>query len=88
MRIGKVHYEKCPICEYEIEHCQCIFGGPAHPDTHIRQEIVQDHLEMLSPKQIGHLVALERYWQISYADEKYKSEFEKFKKFVEEQDEG
>lgn len=82
MRIGNVHHEKCPICEYELHQCQCIFGGSAHPDKHIRQQIVKDHLEMLSPKQVGHLISLEGWWQTSYGDEEYAKEFERFKEFV------
>ena len=82
MRNGKVHTEKCPICEYEIQHCQCIFSGSAHPDKEIRKRIVKDHLELLSPKQIGHLIALENYWQTCYGDPEYAEEYERFKKFV------
>jgi hypothetical protein len=83
MRTGKVHREKCPICEYELSGCQCIFSGPAHPDRAIRTRIVKDHLDMLSTKQIGHLVALEKWWSTSYGDKEYAKEFERFKKFVE-----
>lgn len=83
MRTGNVHHELCPICEYELSECQCIFYGSAHPDRNIRIGIVKDHLEMLSPKQIGHLVALEEWWSTSYGDEEYAREFERFKKFVE-----
>ncbi len=83
MRTGNVHHEYCPICEYELSECQCIFYGSAHPDRNIRARIVKDHLEMLSPKQIGHLVALEEWWSTSYGDEEYAKEFERFKKFVE-----
>lgn len=86
MRIGKVYNEKCPICEYELHECQCIFGGNAHPDRSTRIRIVKDHLEMLSPKQVGHLITLEEWWNTSYGDKKYSDEYEKFKKFIEEQD--
>lgn len=87
MRIGKVHHECCPICEYEIQHCQCIFAGNAHPDRNRRIRIVKDHLEMLSPKQVGHLIALEDWWQTSYGDEEDAKEFERFKTFIERLDE-
>lgn len=87
MRNGNVHRECCPICEYEIQHCQCIFYGSAHPDREIRKRIVKDHLELLSPKQIGHLVALEDWWQTSYGDPEYAKEYERFKKFAEVTDE-
>lgn len=86
MRVGKVHGEKCPICEYDITHCQCIFAGSAHPDRNRRQRIVKDHLELLSPKQIGHLVALESYWDTSYGDPEDKKEFEKLKEFLKAED--
>lgn len=83
MRNGKVHHECCPICEYEIQHCQCIFGGSAHPNRDRRIQIVKEHLEMLSPKQVGHLISLEAFWNTSYADEEYAKEFDKFKAFIE-----
>jgi len=82
MRLGNIHHEYCPICEHEIQHCQCIFAGSAHPDRSIRQRIVKDHLELLSPKQIAHLIALENYWQTSYGDPEYAEEFEKLKAFL------
>ena len=82
MRELKVHHEYCPICEYELQNCQCIFGGNAHPNRDRRIRIVKDHLEMLSPKQVGHLIALEDWWQTSYGDEEDAKEFERFKEFV------
>ena len=88
MRAGSVHNEKCPICEYDIQNCQCVFGGLGHPDRSRRAEIVKDHLYMLSPKQIGHLVAVEDWWQTSYGDPDDAAEYERFKKFIEEQDGG
>ncbi len=80
----KIHHEKCPICEYELSNCQCIFGGNAHPDRSRRKKIVKDHLELLSPKQVAHLIALEDFWQTSYGDPKDAEEFEKLKKFLKE----
>lgn len=62
--------EKCPICKYEIKHCQCRFGGSAHPDRHTEFKVVLDHLYLLSKRQLKHIIKLERYWQISYGDEK------------------
>lgn len=61
--------EKCPICDYEIEHCQCYFGGSAHPNRDKRTEVVKDHLYLLSPKQIEHVIELEKFWRTSYLDE-------------------
>ena len=84
MNNGKIQREYCPICEYELQHCQCIYSGSAHPDRSRRAKIVKDHLYMLSPKQIGHLIALEAYWCTSYGDADYANEFERFKKFVED----
>lgn len=61
--------EKCPICDYEINHCQCRFAGSAHPDRSKRIEVVLDHLYLFSYEQIQHILALEKWWQISYGDE-------------------
>ena len=61
--------EKCPICDYDIEHCQCRFGGSAHPDRSKRQSVVKDHLYLFSDKQVRHIIELERYWRTSYLDE-------------------
>ena len=61
--------EKCPICNYELDSCQCKFGGSAHPDRSKRRDVVFDHLYLFSNKQIKHLIDLEKYWQISYGDE-------------------
>lgn len=88
MKNGKVHHECCPICEYELQYCQCIFGGNAHPDRSRRIKIVKDHLEMLSPKQVGHLIALEDWWQTGYADPDDAKEFEKFIEFLREEGEA
>ena len=84
MRTGNVHHEYCPICEYEMQHCQCIFGGKAHPDRTRRARIVKDHLYMLSPKQIGHLIAVEEWWATSYGDPEDADEYERFKRFIQE----
>ena len=86
MMIGRLHREKCPICEYELQECQCIFGGSAHPDRSRRKRIVKDHLELLSPKQIGHLIQLEELWNTSYGDPKDKEEFERLKEFLQRED--
>lgn len=69
--------EKCPICGYELKDCQCLFSGSAHPDRSIREEVVYDHLYLFTPKQIQHLIDLQRYWQLSYSDDKLKQEYEK-----------
>ena len=61
--------KKCPICDYDIEHCQCRFGGSAHPDRSKRQSVVKDHLYLFSDKQVRHIIELERYWRTSYLDE-------------------
>lgn len=61
--------EKCPICDYDIEHCQCRFGGSAHPDRSKREKVVKDHLYLFSDKQVRHIIKLERYWRTSYLDE-------------------
>lgn len=60
---------KCPICNYEINHCQCTFAGSAHPDRSKRIQVVLDHLYLFSTEQIKHILELEKYWQISYGDD-------------------
>lgn len=60
--------EKCPICDYTFECCQCYYGGSAHPDRHKRREVVCDHLYLFSDKQIKHLMAVQRRWSTSYSD--------------------
>lgn len=59
----------CPICGYEIDSCQCLLGGSAHPDRDEERDVVQDHLYLLSDAQLYHLIELQRYWQTSYGDE-------------------
>lgn len=61
--------EKCPICEYEFEYCQCRFGGNAHPDRSKRARVVADHIYLLTDKQIEHLKKVQKWWSISYGDE-------------------
>lgn len=60
--------EKCPICNYSIEHCQCIFYGKAHPEKRERKKVVYEHLYLFSPTQLRHLIWLEQFWQRSYDD--------------------
>lgn len=60
---------KCPICGYDLDDCQCYFGGSAHPDRSKRREVVQEHLYLLSDKQLAHLIKLQAFWQTSYGDE-------------------
>ena len=71
--------EKCPICDYNIEHCQCRFGGSAHPDRSKRMSVVKDHLYLFSNEQVKHIIELERFWRTSYLDE----EKEKIRKELE-----
>ena len=61
--------ECCPICGYMIAECQCRFGGSAHPDRHLNATVVKDHLHLLTPSQLEHVIDLERFWQTSYGDD-------------------
>lgn len=61
--------DKCPICEYQIDQCQCRFYGNAHPDRSKRREVVLDHLYLLSESQLMHVIELERWWNTSYTDQ-------------------
>ncbi len=60
---------KCPICDYELEMCQCLFAGDYHPDRTKIREVVLDHLYLLTDEQIKHIQYLEKYWDTSYIDE-------------------
>lgn len=60
---------KCPICDYELGMCQCLFAGDWHPDRTKIREVVLDHLYLLTDEQIKHIQYLEKYWNMSYADE-------------------
>lgn len=60
--------ERCPICNYPFEWCQCTYGGSAHPDRHKRREVVCDHLYLFTEKQIKHLQDVQKYWSTSYGD--------------------
>lgn len=71
--------EKCPICGYKINMCQCRFAGSAHPNREKAKEVVKDHLYLLSKKQLKHVIKLERFWNGSYADEEKKEILKKLK---------
>ena len=60
--------DKCPICEYPLNQCQCLYAGDAHPDRSKCQRVVLDHLYILSEPQLRHVIELERWWNMSYAD--------------------
>ena len=60
--------DKCPICNYRIDMCQCRYGGSCHPDRSKRRAVVLDHLYMFSQEQIAHIVNIQRQCQVSYPD--------------------
>ena len=61
--------EKCPICGYKLNQCQCYYGGSCHPDRSKRKTVVKDHLYLFSKTQVAHIINLEKRWQTSYGDE-------------------
>lgn len=61
--------EKCPICDSTIDMCQCKFSGSAHPDRSKRMFVVFEHLYLLTPAQLKHVIKLQKYFQISYSDD-------------------
>ena len=61
--------DKCPICNYKIDMCQCRYSGSCHPDRVKRREVVLDHLYMFSQEQIAHIANIQRQCPISYPDE-------------------
>lgn len=60
---------KCPICKYDFEYCQCRFSGSAHPDRSKRARVVADHIYLLSDAQIEHLKYVQEWWHTSYGNE-------------------
>jgi len=60
----------CPICRNGFAMCQCMYGGSSHPNRALNQKVVLEHLHFLTKKQIKHIIELEKYWQVSYNDEK------------------
>lgn len=76
--------EKCPICGYEFSKCQCKFSGSAHPDRSKKMEVVFHHLYLLTPRQLEHVIGLQRYWQISYRDEEKESILKQLKQSASE----
>lgn len=72
--------EKCPICDYELNYCQCLFGGKCHPDRSKRRAVVFDHLYLFSEQQVKHLINLQKYWQISYCDDEKEHIFEELRR--------
>ena len=40
-----------------------------NPNRDKRIQVVKDHLYLLSPKQIEHVIGLEKFWRTSYLDE-------------------
>lgn len=59
---------RCPICGYKFKMCQCRFAGSAHPDRDKQMSVVNEHLYLLSVRQIIHVLKLQKFWQISYGD--------------------
>ena len=60
--------DKCPICNYRIDMCQCRYGGSCHPERSKRRAVVLDHLYMFSQEQIAHIANIQRQCQVSYPD--------------------
>ena len=79
-RNDKAEEEYCPICKYKISQCQCVFGGSAHPDRSKRRDVVKDHLYLLSPTQLKHLIELEEFLRTSYSDDEKTAIYEDLKK--------
>ena len=59
---------RCPICEYRLKDCQCLYSGSCHPDRSKREEVVLHHLYLLTPEQIDHIKTLQKAQRSSYED--------------------
>ena len=60
---------RCPICNYKLIDCQCLYSGSCHPDRSKREEVVRHHLYLLTPEQIDHIKTLQRAQKESYEDD-------------------
>lgn len=60
---------KCPICDYKLEDCQCLYSGSCHPDRSKREEVVLHNLYLLTPEQIEHIAGIQKAQRGSYEDE-------------------
>lgn len=69
----------CPICQYELNDCQCLFSGSAHPNRENRERVVYDHLYLFNKYQIDHLIKLQEYWQTSYSENELNKILEELK---------
>lgn len=58
----------CPICGYKFDMCLCRFSGSAHPNREKRQRVIFDHLYLLHPEQVQHVIDLQRWLGINYED--------------------
>lgn len=61
--------ELCPVCKYELETCQCLYSGSAHPDRHKRYEVVINNLYLLTETQLRHIISLQQFRRVSYIDD-------------------
>ncbi len=71
----------CPICGYKFKLCQCKFGGSTHPDRSKNQEVVSEHIYLLSIRQIIHVMKLQKYWCTSYGDYNKETLLDNLKKY-------
>ena len=78
--------DKCPICEYPFDQCQCLFGGSAHPNRNEERQVVLDHLYLLTEAQLQHVINLEKTWSMSYGDEKRMTILVRLRKMKENND--
>lgn len=53
----------CPICEYPVDQCQCMFAGDAHPDRSKKNEVARQHLYFFTPEEQQHIINLEKEWE-------------------------
>ena len=60
---------RCPICNYKLIDCQCLYSGSCHPDRSKREEVVLHHLYLLTPEQIDHIKILQKAQKESYGDD-------------------
>ena len=76
------HKELCPVCRYEIEHCQCMYDHSVNRND--RRRVVFTHLYLLTPAQLNHIIEIQKMQHESYSDDERSSILEELQSAYDE----
>lgn len=77
-----IDLETCPICKYEIEHCQCMYDHGI--DYNNRRRVIFTHLYLLTPAQLNHIIKIQEMQHESYSDNERSSILEELQSAYDE----